>query len=1101
MKAVTPMPAATFSDSVMLRRTPIALAIALMQGVALAQPAQNTTSADNPGAAGQFETSGQPTIGPRPFTSFFERLSSPVDKITIKVAGDNLPADGVTGTDVVVELQDGKKQLIRDEVEVTIEVNGGARVLLSGRMTSESGADRGDINKIEPGVQAKVTGGLLKFKLVAPYKPDTVDLKVSIKGVVAKAVVRYVPDLREMVAVGLLEGRLRSDKFNPSQLVPVRDNDGFDNELRGFTRDFNGGSTHLGARAALYLKGKVKGDYLLTMAYDSDKPTVPKLFATVDPNSFYAVYGDSSVKGVDAQSSGKLYVRIDNKLSYLFFGDLTTSDKNPARTLSQYSRSLNGIRGHYEEGRITANSFIAQQSFTQVVDEFSGRGVSGPYRVSKSNGVMGSEVIEILVRDRNRPTIILKTTSLARSIDYEFEPLSGNILFKSAVPSFDDQQNPVSIRVTYEIDQGGPKFLVYGGDVRLKITDTLSIGVAAAKDKNPVTPYLIEGANVQLKLTPQTEIIAEVARSRGVYNANTAGFAVTSTNSLMASTGIETTGVAARAEIRHSSEDLRLRGYVSRADENFNNPSGGITPGRTEAGAQGTYKVTKNVTVNADFIHSADTVVGTKSDAMSVGADLKMSDKLTIGAGMRHVTQSAISLVSPTSYSCVNSAGNPVTTTPGYNAGYGISQTGGQQIDPATGLPITCTPISLPTAVPAATADLDRTSLYARATYKATERVSLNGEVQREMGDNATTLYRLGADWRVAEKTRLYTRYEVSRSYGGAYGLGVGDKASSLSLGMDTQYMQDGSVFSEYRLRDSASGRETQAAVGLRNGFKLDIVPGLKLLTNLERLASTTGRSVAGGVGLEYTGDPLWKASGRLEARHGDAANNYLVTLNLARKMDRNWTLIARDYMNITQPISSDPTVNTAISRQTRLQLGAAFRPVDNNRFDALSMYERRTTYDIVAGTNSVTDIFSLRGNYHPSRPWFISGRLAAKRVSELLLGSVNSSYAAGLAGARVTYDVTNKWSVGAITTMLVGQGGALQYAYGVEVGYTLADNLLGTLGYNWRGFSDNQLADGNYTNRGWVLGVRYKFDESLFGANDPAVNKTLSPTVAPAQP
>ena len=39
-----------------------------------------------------------------------------------------------------------------------------------------------------------------------------------------------------------------------------------------------------------------------------------------------------------------------------------------------------------------------------------------------------------------------------------------------------------------------------------------------------------------------------------------------------------------------------------------------------------------------------------------------------------------------------------------------------------------------------------------------------------------------GADWRVAEKTRLYTRYDHSRSFGGAYGLGVGDAASSLSV-------------------------------------------------------------------------------------------------------------------------------------------------------------------------------------------------------------------------------------------------------------------------------------------------------------------------------
>jgi hypothetical protein len=49
--------------------------------------------------------------------------------------------------------------------------------------------------------------------------------------------VRYVPDLREMIVVGLLEGQLRSDKFDPNQIVPVRENDGFDNELRDSPRN------------------------------------------------------------------------------------------------------------------------------------------------------------------------------------------------------------------------------------------------------------------------------------------------------------------------------------------------------------------------------------------------------------------------------------------------------------------------------------------------------------------------------------------------------------------------------------------------------------------------------------------------------------------------------------------------------------------------------------------------------------------------------------------------------------------------------------------------------------------------------------------------
>ena len=48
-----------------------------------------------------------------------------------------------------------------------------------------------------------------------------------------------------------------------------------------------------------------------------------------------------------------------------------------------------------------------------------------------------------------------------------------------------------------------------------------------------------------------------------------------------------------------------------------------------------------------------------------------------------------------------------------------------------------------------------------------------------------------------------------------------------------------------------------------------------------------------------------------------------------------------------------------------------------------------------------------------------------------------------------------------------------------------VVDNLWVTLGYNFRGFSDTDLTGSDYTNRGWVLGVRYKFDEDLFKTGD----------------
>ena len=1115
------------SDMVTVRRTPIALAVIVMHGFALAQPALNTTSADVPESKTLFETGGQQGIGPRPFTSFLDRLSSPVNKISLKVDGESLPADGVSPTEVQLRLLDKDGQRITGDVDVTIEVDGGARVLMPGRISSESGADRGDVDRVTPGIQYIVKNGALEFKLIAPFKPDPVTLKVSVRGVAEKVTVRYLPDLRDFIAVGLVEGRLRSDKFDPAKITPVRENDGFDNELRGFTKEFNGGKTKFGARAAVYLKGKVQGQYLLTLGYDSDKDTRKKLFDSIDPNAFYPVYGDSSVRGVDAQSSGKLYVRLDKKRSYFLFGDYTTVDDNPARRLSQYSRSLNGVSARYEEGAVTANSFVSQQTFRQITDEFPARGVSGPYAVSNANGVTGSEKIEILTRDRFRPVNIIKVTPVTRNLDYEFEPFTGQILFRSPVPSFDDQLNPISVRVVYEVEQGGQRFLTYGADVRLKLSEGLTLGVAVARDENPSAPYQVTGANLSLKLSKNTEVIAEVARTTSVVNSPVSGFNNNVSSNFNGKSG-ELQGGAGRIEIRHADEELRVRAYGVRSSADFNNPSSGITGGKTELGASGNYKVTPKITVSGEVLSSKDAIAGSLNEQGSLAVDLKATDRLTVGAGVRRVTQNAVSLSQTTATNCAN---NLLTTNTvpgaiaGYNTGYGISPTGNQSIDPATGLPIVCNTAINP-FTPATPTDLDRTSVFVRAAYKATpaltldgelqevtgtepaslyklgfrwaatDKLNLSGETQRSFSDSGSSMYRAGADWRVADKTRLYSRFERSTQYSGAYGLGVGPISSAFTVGVDSQYMQDGSLYSEYRLRDSGSGQEVQRALGLRNGWR--IAEGLRVNTNIERLASSSGNSTAAGVGAEYTASAIWKASGRVEWRQDTNNTNMLYTLAVARKLDSDWTLLAREYANVVSP----RTLLGADKLQSRFQVGFAYRPVDNNKFDALGLYERKDNRDMSPGSqiDSHTDIISVRGNYHPSRVWWLSGRYAYKNVNELLAGTVNDSYRAQLLGGRVTYDVTNRWSLGGIFSVLQGSGGDKQYAYGLEVGYIVMDNLYATLGYNWRGFASSGTAAGltgnDYTNRGWVLGLRYKFDEDLFKNNDPSANKTIDPNV-----
>ena len=64
---------------------------------------------------------------------------------------------------------------------------------------------------------------------------------------------------------------------------------------------------------------------------------------------------------------------------------------------------------------------------------------------------------------------------------------------------------------------------------------------------------------------------------------------------------------------------------------------------------------------------------------------------------------------------------------------------------------------------------------------------------------------------------------------------------------------------------------------------------------------------------------------------------------------------------------------------------------------------------------------------------------------------------------------------------------------------------LFRSLGYNWRGFASSGKAAGltgnDYTNRGWVFGLRYKFDEDIFRKYNSSINKTLNPSAVSPTP
>jgi len=1049
--------------------------------------------------------SGAVFIGER--TGLAYSANAAVARLVVEADRNGVPADGQSPVKLRVQVLGKDGQPLKQTAYLTLETSGG-RLLLPGARTDELGPRARDADRATPGVQWPVDNGVAEFTLLAPAAAQDVRVRVSAGSEQVSGVISFVPELRPMIAAGLVEGVIN---LRGGGVQPVQRGDVFEREIRAWSRSFNGGKDEAAARAALYLKGTVRGDVLLTASYDSDKETRARLLRDIRPDEVYPVYGDASQRSVDARSGSKLYLRVDEGKSYLLFGDFVTGDgftqaqgqgataSLKQRNLGQYNRTATGLRAHHEQDGVVANVFAFNDTLRQVVQEMASQG-SGPYALRNNAVIEGSEKVEVVVRDRTQPARIVSVRPLVRLIDYTFEPFSGRILLTQFLPSVDDQLNPVTLRVTYELDQGGPAFWVGGADAQWRVTPSLEVGGSAVQDRNGLAPYELTSANATWRWGPRTTLVAEAARSTSTVNTNPTN---TSTTPGLASRTGEVSGQAWRIEFAHEGDQTQARLSAGRSAPEFNNLAAPLNGGRGEAKGVIEHKLSDGIKLQADALASEDrNPGGGHRSAAGAGLQWKPSDTLTLDVGLR------------SHHETVGTQANGLLTAPfgdtsGLSGSLGSGSAGGalgygnQAVDPASGLPVIGQG-----GLPAGTSSLAAGTRLASQTarlglgWRATERLSLGGEVEHELSGDVRRRVSLGGDYQLAERTKAYGR--VEHQSGWVQMSGVTDTARSahaVVLGVSSSYLRDTQVFNEYRLRDAISGADAQMASGIRQGF--DVAEGLRASAGYEQihvLSGKTAPSQAVSLGLDYTANPLWKGSTRIEHRRsGDIASTpdderFATTLwqvMAARKLDRDWTLLARNYLLYTNYTAKGDVL------QDRAQLGLAWRPVDHNRFNALAKLEHKQERDAsnaAAGDlQSRAWIVSTHADWQPSRPWWLTGQLAAKWQTDRLEQGVSSAFRAQLVSARLVYDITERWDIGALAAMQTGQQGARQHALGAELGYLLKTNLWLSAGFNHSGFrGDADLAGYEYTQRGAYVRLRFKFDETLFQGADRQVNRSL---------
>lgn len=374
-------------------------------------------------------------------------------------------------------------------------------------------------------------------------------------------------------------------------------------------------------RIAFYAKGQIKGEYLLTLAYDSAKErgTLDSnpLKQAIDPNRFYTLYGDASDTQYDAASIRKLYVRIERAQFYAMFGDYDTG--LTVTEMSRYSRTLNGLKSEYRGEQFGYNAFATTTSQGFVRDDLRGDGTSGRYRLTRRNILVNSDKVRIEVRDRFRNEVIVSSRALVRFLDYDIDYALGTLFFREPIPSRDEFFNPVYIVVEYESADPGDEKATYGGRAAWRPTQAVELGATYVHEGNVGADGNLAGVDVTFRPDESTTIKGEYASSDRLQS------------------GIDLSGQAWKVEAIREDQALAARLYARQQDEGFGlGQQANSEAGTRRFGGDARYRVSENVRLDAQAYRQQVLITDAERDLAEGLVEWRNAD-LTTQAGMRWV--------------------------------------------------------------------------------------------------------------------------------------------------------------------------------------------------------------------------------------------------------------------------------------------------------------------------------------------------------------------------------------------------------------------------------------------------------------------------------
>jgi hypothetical protein len=337
----------------------------------------------------------------------------------------------------------------------------------------------------------------------------------------------------------------------------------------------------------------------------------------------------------------------------------------------------------------------------------------------------------------------------------------------------------------------------------------------------------------------------------------------------------------------------------------------------------------------------------------------------------------------------------------------------------------------------------------------------------------------VGANYQVNASTKIYAVHDLSDSLAGPYSLDPSVEQYTTVVGLSTNTSDATQVFNEYRVGDGLDGPAAEDAIGLKHTWR--IADGVGVTGSLQRIKPVSGnvtdQSDAATIGFTDTASANLKWSDQLQWQISQASRSWLYTAALADKLSRSWTWLNRVMYND----QLDGGSAGGSRKLATLQTGAAFRPVDTDRWNALGQIEYKRDQDSTLGAGLDIDqaawIAAANLNMQPRAGEVITSRYAIERQNDFSLG-LDSESLLQLLGARATVDLNDHWDAGLQGWSMWGNG-SRENAVGLEAGYLVYRNLWLSMGYNFDGFDASDLSGEAYTQRGVYMNLRFKFDEN----------------------